>query len=78
MRRADGEDEDYFTSESEDEDEDLIEKNNETLINFMTDVLNVGRKPSSVKFQDIQFTKTEDANGYTTLSLSSKVTNDKK
>ena len=56
MSRADGVDEDYFTSESEDEDEDLIEKNNETLINFMTDVLNVGRKPSSVKFQDIQFT----------------------
>lgn len=41
-------------------------------------MLNVGRKSNSLKFKDISLTKTEDANGFTTLNLSSKLTKDKK
>ena len=46
---------------------------------MVSDVLTAGmKKGQRIKLKDISITETKDPNGFTTLNLSSKITQDKK
>lgn len=72
-------DDDNEIENGHEQDEQPSKRDQQKLFSIVSDVLNAGCKPGQqITIKDISVTKTEDANGFTTLNLSSRVTNDKK